>query len=84
VNFYAAVTANGYGLRGEGGGGALNLYGSYWQSQDSAIVAHEFSHNLGLGHNEGVGTLMYPNVYPNTPITLQPGERTNLLNACGH
>jgi hypothetical protein len=84
VNFYSAETGDLYITGGEGGSGVLNLYGNYWQSQDPAIVAHEFSHNLGLGHNGAVGTLMYPNAYPNTPITLQPGEINNLVNAYGH
>jgi hypothetical protein len=83
VNFYSAVTANGFSKLGDACCGVLNLYGNSWQS-NSVVVSHEFSHDLGLGHNGATGTLMYPIAYPNTPTTLQPGERQNLLNAYGH
>ena len=83
VYFYGPNYGGGFEIAGEGGGGVLNLYGSAWKDQGPSIVAHEFSHDLGLGHNGALGTLMYSIQYPNAPITLQFGERQNLLNAYG-
>lgn len=79
VYFGGPKYSGGNEIGGEGCCGVLDLYGSAWESQYPSIVAHEFSHDLGLGHNSAVGTLMYPIIYSKTPNTLQPGERQTLL-----
>lgn len=92
-NFFADTTlqvsfvpdqsiGGGLGFGGHGGNGYLSLNGSSWSDgRVPSIVAHEFGHNLGLIHNDNVGSLMYGIGYPWTPDTLLPGERKELLNA---
>jgi hypothetical protein len=68
---------------GEGGGGVMNLFGDRWNTDASATVAHELMHNLGLGHNDFVGSLMYPMTYSYTRDTLLPKEAQELTKAYG-
>ena len=42
---------------------------------------HEMGHALGFYHNDVLGSLMYPIGYEQTPITLLPKERAELVNA---
>lgn len=62
--------------------GAIHLLGDNWQSEPS-MVAHEFGHSLGLGHNDILGTLMYPITYPETTNLLLPQERSTLVSSYG-
>jgi RHS repeat-associated protein len=59
--------------------GGLELYGNGWQSENT--VAHEFGHNLGLGHNGISDSLMYGYHSPPDAFQLLPNERAALINA---
>lgn len=69
---------------GHGGNGIMLLNGAGWMDSKSAVVAHEFGHNLGLDDSydpHAMGSLMYGMQVPYTKDFLLPADRSELLDA---
>ena len=62
------------------GSKVITIYLNRSQEEFTHTIAHEFGHAIGLGHNENINAIMYPNT--NSSLTLSPEDLTAIKTRC--